>query len=269
MHFSEREGHCRVPHSYKTEEGYRLGQWVNVQRRTNKKGLDPSRLQRLEALSGWDWDPNLSRWEERFSRLKQFSEREGHCRVPQSYKTEEGYRLDAWVISQRENKGLMRPDRRQRLEALSGWDWNPNLSRWEEGFSRLKHLSEREGHCVVTRNHKTEDGYRLGAWVNTQRIDKDSMRPDRRQRLEALSGWSWKPQSDLWEVGFSSLMHFSEREGHCRVPQSYKTEEGYRLGQWVKVQRNNKNRMGSHRRQRLEALPGWTWKVRWIDKTEE
>ena len=95
------------------------------------------------------------------------------------------------------------------------------------------------------------------------------MRPDRRQRLETLAGWSWKPQSDLWEVKFSKLKQFSEREGHCRVPQSYKTEEGYRLGAWVKVQRNNKNRMGSHRWQRLEALSGWTWKVRWINKTEE
>jgi hypothetical protein len=129
-HFSEREGHCRVPRSHKTEEGYRLGQWVNVQR-TNKKGLDPSRLQRLEALSGWDWDPYLSRWEEGFSRLKHFSEREGHCRVPQSYKTEEGYRLGQWVSVQRRtnNKGLD-PGRRQRLAALSGWDWDPNLSRW-------------------------------------------------------------------------------------------------------------------------------------------
>jgi hypothetical protein len=116
MHFSEREGHCRVPHSYKTEEGYRLGQWVNVQRRTNKKGLDPSRLQRLEALSGWDWDPNLSRWEEGFSRLKQFSEREGHCRVPQSYKTEEGYRLGQWVnVQRRTNKKGLDPSRLQRL----------------------------------------------------------------------------------------------------------------------------------------------------------
>ena len=106
------------------------------------------------------------RWEEGFSRLKQFSEREGHCRVPRSYKTEEGYRLGAWVNTQRNDKDSMRPDRRQRLEALSGWDWDPNLSRWEEGFSRLKHFSEREGHCRVPQSYKSEEGYRLGARVN-------------------------------------------------------------------------------------------------------
>ena len=256
-----------MPQRYKTEEGYRLGQWVNMQR-ANKKGLDPSRRQRLEALSGWDWNPAATQWEEGFSKLKLFSEQQGHCVVKRGHKTEDGYRLGVWVSLQR-NGGLVNPDRRQRLEALSGWDWNPVATQWEEGFSRLKLFSEQQGHCVVKRDHKTEDGYRLGKWVNRQRIHKDSMQPDRRRRLEALAGWSWEPRSDLWEMGFSKLKHFSDREGHCRVPKSYVTEEDYRLGRWVGVQRNNKRRLDSRHQERLEALPGWTWKVRRIDKTEE
>ena len=52
------------------------------------------------------------------------------------------------------------------------------------------------------------------------------------------------------------LKKFSEREGHCQVPYSYKTEDGYRLGPWVTRQRRSKNKIDSNRRQRLEALPG-------------
>jgi len=58
-------------------------------------------------------------------------------------------------------------------------------------------------------------------------------------------------------------MRFVEREGHARVPQSWR-EDGYRLGQWVGVQRSDfkKGQLGEARRERLEGLPGWSWHAR-------
>ena len=102
-----------------------------------------------------------------------------------------------------------------------------------------KRLSKNTDIAECLNGYKTDDGYRLGQWVANQRTAKDTMDPDRRQRLEALPGWSWDVLSDQWEEGFSHLKQFSEREGHCRVPQGYKTDDGYRLGQWVAVQRSN------------------------------
>ena len=84
------------------------------------------------------------------------------------------------------------------------------------------------------------------------------MDPDRRQRLEALPGWSWDVFSDKWEEGFSRLEEFAEHNDHCRVPFTYKSEDGYRLGSWVGKQRTSKD---PDRRKRLEAMPGWVWKV--------
>jgi Helicase associated domain len=156
----------------------------------------------------------------------------------------------------------MEPDRRQRLEALPGWSWNAVLDLWEEGFSHLKQFSDREKHCRVPTGYKTDDGYRLGQWVGVQRTNRNTMDPDWLERLEALPGWSWNAFSDKWQEGFSHLKQFSEREGHCRVPTSYKTDDGYRLGGWASRQRSHKETMDADRRQRLEALPGWAWKAK-------
>ncbi len=65
--------------------------------------------------------------------------------------------------------------------------------------------------------------------------------------------------SDQWEEGFSYLRRFLRSLGHCRVARSYKADDGYRLGSWVSHQRNNREKIGTDRRQRLEALPGWSW----------
>ena len=160
----------------------------------------------------------------------------------------------------------MDPDRRQRLMVLPGWSWAVHSDAWEKGFSYVKQFSDREGHCRVQLGYKTDDDYRLGRWVAEQRQAKDTMDSDRRQRLEALPGWSWDANSDAWEEGFSYLKQFSDREGHCRVHTGYKTDDDYRLGQWVTVQRRAKDTMDPDRRQRLEALPGWVWKIEGMPK---
>jgi hypothetical protein len=218
-------------------------------------------MERLEALSDLIWDALPAQWEKGFFHLKQFSEREGHCRVPTRHKTDDSYRLGSWVNNQRTVKDTMEPDRRQRLEALPGWVWDARSDQWEEGFFHLKQFSEREDHCRVPTRYKTDDSYRLGQWVGVQRRTKDTMEPDRRKRLKALPGWVWDARSDQWEEGFFHLKQFSKREGHCRVPTFYKCDDSYRLGSWVSRQRRSKGSMEPDRRQRLKALPGWVWKV--------
>jgi hypothetical protein len=259
--FSERQGHCRVPYAHECDDGYRLGPWVGKQR-ANKHRLKPDRRQRLESLPGWSWDPFSDQWEEGFSRLRQFSERQGHCRVPRGSKTDDGNGLGGWIVRQRTNKEKISPDRRQRLESLPGWSWDARSELWEEGFSHLKQFSEREGHCLVPTGYETDGGYWLGTWISAQRRNMDTMKSRRRQRLEALPGWSWDALSEKWEKGFSHLKRFSEREGHCLVPRGYETDGGYRLDQWVSIQRTTNDTMEPPRRQRLESLPGWSWDVR-------
>jgi Helicase associated domain len=51
---------------------------------------------------------------------------------------------------------------------------------------------------------------------------------------------SQRPRSVANGMRGSHLKQFSERVGHYRVSPSYRTDDGYRLGQWVSVQRSVK-----------------------------
>jgi superfamily II DNA or RNA helicase len=252
--FRDREGHCRVPNK-QTEGDYQLGGWSGKQR-TGKDSMPEERRQRLDAL-GFVWDPIADDWERGFAALKAFKDREGHCRVHYQH-TEGGCTLGNWVSVQRKKKYSMTGDRRQRLDAL-GLDWDPLADDWERGFSALKVFHDREGHCSVSQRH-TEGNYRLSIWVNRQRMNKDSMADERKQRLDAL-GFVWDPLADAsahaWERGFAALKVFRDREGHCRVPIKH-TERDYSLGSWVKTQRKKKDSVTGDRQQRLDAL-GFVW----------
>jgi hypothetical protein len=121
------------------------------------------------------------------------------------------------------------------------------------------------GHAKVQVACITKEGYKLGAWVTAQRQARVTMRPDRKERLDALPQWSWSPSSDAWEEAFVYLKEFGESYGHTRIPCRYKTADGFALGRWVRTQRKAVN-LSLEQRNRLEALPKWNSILR--DKSE-
>jgi superfamily II DNA or RNA helicase len=272
LDYVERHGDARVPASY-TINGYRLGQWVGVQRTRRAKGtLEADHQHRLQDLPGWTWQPRTDKWEEGFQRLLDYVEHNRHARVPRSC-TVDGFRLGAWINSQRNNRsnGTLESDRERRLQQLPGWTWDSRDEQWEEGFRRLLDYVKRHGDARVPISY-TLDGYRLGAWVNTQRdkYGKRAMDENRCARLEELPGWVWNPLDAQWDEGFKRLLVYVEEHGDALVSQSFKAD-GYDLGNWVSIQRSKhaKGTLDSSRRQRLEELPGWAWNATNYDSAWE
>jgi urease accessory protein len=117
--FKEREGHCCVVRDH-VENGYRLGQWVAVQR-YNQDNHDYWRRAQLDKI-GFVWSELDRWWEEGFAALKTFKAREGHCYVPAVH-VEGDVNLGHWVRVQRRRENKMNSERRQRLNEI-GLAWN-------------------------------------------------------------------------------------------------------------------------------------------------
>jgi superfamily II DNA or RNA helicase len=185
--FKIREGHCRVPHHLKSENGFSLGFWAFRQRQ-KKHQLTPDQVRRLGSL-GFSWDPFAEQWEQAFEALKEFHAREGHCRVPARFRTKNGLQLGFWVSNKRLKKDELTDEQVQRLNSI-GFSWDPFSERWERGFEALKKFRKREGHCRVPRNLEVE-GFKLGLWVNNQRHqNRESLSADQIKRLNSL-GFIW------------------------------------------------------------------------------
>lgn len=260
--FVEANGHARVPRSDK-----KLGVWVQAQRRKFLKGsLEDERQQRLESIAGWTWDPFVDQWEEGFAHLMEHARIHGHARVPGPYRVND-FNLGAWVSTQRQQfgKGKLDEERRQRLETVAGWTWDPQVQQWEEGFAHLVDYARVNGSAANV-PRETFNGFLLGAWVSRQRAarGKDQLSSERVQRLESMPGWTWDEIAARWEEGFSHLIEYAAEHGTTLVPFSYRSPDGLRLGQWINVQRNAyaAGLLSDERRERLEQLAGWSWNSR-------
>jgi hypothetical protein len=240
--------------------------WLWDQRDNHvEANLEADREHRLQALPGWTWDPYADRWEDGFRRLLDYVKGNGHARLPATY-TVDGYRLGSWVRIQRlsRKEGTLNRDRERRLKNVPGWTWDAVAARWADGLGRLVEYVNRNGHANVPKDY-TVDGYQLGAWVDAQRRfrRKGTLDADRQRRLEDLPGWTWDPNAEKWEEGFSRLLKVVEQTGTARVAVSYSVDD-YSLGSWVSTQRHMHARgiLDADREHRLQELPGWTWRAR-------
>jgi len=118
--FKRREGHCLVPRDH-SERGFRLGQWVAVQRYFQRNHhLLAERERRLNAID-FVWSRRDWLWERGFAALQKFKKREGHCHV-HALHVEDDVNLGYWITVQRRRKNKMSRVRKRRLDEL-GFVW--------------------------------------------------------------------------------------------------------------------------------------------------
>ena len=258
LKYSEEQGSSQVPQKYVTSRGFKLGSWLGEQR-SNKHNMPPSRYGRLESLRDWSWSAFDAKWAHGFQELEKYVAREGTARVPITYVSDSGFRLGAWVRSQRTRKSFLDFARIEKLEAVRNWTWGVIDNMWEEGFNALFEFNRLQGSCLVPGTHVTENGFKLGRWVGTQRTTKDRLSITQIQRLESFQTWAWDAVEAHWDNSFNKYRNYVEEYSTTSVPSDYKTKDGYVLAAWVNRQKCARSKLSIAQIGKLESLAGWSW----------
>jgi superfamily II DNA or RNA helicase len=255
-------GSSRVAQST-TFESRNIGRWVSKQRSRYRKGnLERDRIELLEAIEGWTWEPDQESWALAFSELTNFEKEHGHAMPPQTYEVD-GIQLGSWVSHQRMryNKGKLSKQEVGQFESLTNWSWDPLEESWDDFCQELQSFAERNGEANPPKTYKVND-LPLGAWASRQRVlyRKGKLRADRIARLEEMIGWTWDKGIDVWESNFIKLTKYTSEFGTANPPQSFRDEYS-NLGIWVNSQRvkYRNGRLSAELAIRLESLRGWTW----------
>ncbi|CAE8630824.1 unnamed protein product [Polarella glacialis] len=158
----------------------------------------------------------------------------------------------------------------QQLDAL-GFMWEVNrAASWQDNFDALKAYKQEHGHARVHHCYVSDNGVKLGSWVNTQRKarkGRGSCKIDAEQieQLDSL-GLVWEVYKAVsWEESFDILKAYKQEHGHTRVPRSYVADDGINLGRWVNTQRKARKGQGSckidaEQIEQLDSL-GFQWAV--------
>lgn len=112
----------------------------------------------------------------------------GHSFVPAKYVTEDGQKLRNWVANQRALKTKF-VERKLKLENPFWVGMGCNLCTL--GTRRTANRIFGARRMFTPANFVTEDGYRLGSWVQSQRYQREKLTPYQKERLESLGGWVW------------------------------------------------------------------------------
>ena len=252
-------GNARVPSTFTSEDGYRLGTWVNHQRDArNKSKMSEERIERLDTV-GFVWVLLEAQWEDGVARLEEYIQLHGNARVPNSFEDGVGFKLGQWVGVQRKNFNRLSTERKSRLDDL-GFVWDVLAEQWDDAYACLQKYVAEHNHSRVPVRYTSEDGYKLGPWVTRQRLKRRNLFADQTARLDSL-GFVWDALEAQWEDGISCLEEYIQQRGNARVPGSFKGEGGFKLGQWVSIQRRTRSRLSPERTARLNAL-GFVWDAR-------
>lgn len=200
-------------------------------------------------------DTERQDWARGWAKLKEFTEREGHARVPYEHK-EGAFPLGQWVAEQRRayGAGQMNGRRAARLEKL-GMAWSAADARFQENLAAARVYYQEHWTLCAPRSAAALDKP-IGQWLsNLRRPGALAEHPEWEAALTAIDeDWnpSWPTEWQRHYAALRELVH--DEENPAQVLPGF-TVHGMDIGKWLARQRKPEvwKALTGGQRERLEA----------------
>ena len=272
----EHNGDVLVPHDYKDEDGFRIGNWVLNRRQEYKNNM--LLLKRVEELNkrSFIWNVKEYKFALKLEVIKRFVSENG--RLPKSmsknqYEKKLGDFLVKERMYQKKKKDKYPKWRKDAMEKIECFVWNPNEEYFLLGCKHYEDYLNKTGNVSVPKGYTTEDGFNLESWVSSQKNKyRKNKLTDKEKNMLHKIGFSLSANNDNFDKKFELLKEYME-VNHCdsNIPQAtiYKGEN---LGAFVSSMRTNyKNKsISKYRKEKLEAI-GFIWNTKdkqWNDNLQ-
>lgn len=251
-------GGFSIPADYVGAHGTRLSAWATVQRMKRAKGeLDEERIAKLEYI---DFPWKIDRWQQSYEQAKAYVKTHGDLDMQKAYKTEDDYGLGNWVYAQQDayRKGTLSADKIAKLEKL-GMVWTQE-STWDINFCKASAYYKEHGSYPQKRSAKPGIELEVATWVDSQRqrFNRGEQTPEHIEQLKTIGLYFRELPTTSWEYGYLQAKAYYENHGNLDVLLTYSEGEGFRLGYWIRRQRENRSALTEEQIQKLDAI-GMVW----------
>ncbi|MFI3163507.1 MAG: helicase associated domain-containing protein, partial [Bacillota bacterium] len=248
-----------IPATFVTQNGTQLGNWYRgIKSAYQQSTLSDERIKLLEQI-GMQWSSVNERvWLTIYEEAKQYYAEHGDLIVNLKYVTENGTNLGIWVQTQRMNykKNSLSNTQIQLLEQI-GMSWQQFQNKWNTGYEYAKTYYTENNNINVPLDYITDDGYKLGVWILSQRnkFKANKLKKSERVKLEYLN-MVWQLNETAWQSAFNEAKAFLQTNGNLKVPATYITQDGAKLKSWIANQKTKlKNgKLAEEKQKQLKEL---------------
>lgn len=251
-------GSFNIPAKYTSPHGIRLSAWATVQRmKKGKGGLSAERISKLDAI-GFPWE--IDRWEQSYALAKAYAKEHGDLNMQKAYQTGDGYGLGNWVFAQRAayQSGSLSKEKIHKLNKL-GMTWSQE-STWDSNYNKAKAYYEAHGSFPQKQSAAPGIELEVAIWIDSQRqrFHRGEQTAEHIERLKIIGLHFNQLSTTSWEYGYLQAKAYFERCGNLDVNLTYSEGQGFRLGYWIRRQRENRNSLTEEQIAKLDAI-GMVW----------